>query len=668
MKKIKEIEKALHSADEETRRDALRALQGSKLTDIRGLLFTAMGDDSWRVRKEAVEAFIAAGPDDDSIGGLLDLLRNEDNAGLRNSAAEAIIKMDTRAADNLIHLINDTDADVRKFVVDVMGTIGNPLFLATLLSALDDTDVNVAAAAAEHLGHIGDAAAVPELLRCIISNPSQLFRFSALGSLGKLTSHMSVPQEISVLAEQEILRQSVYECLGSIGDHTAAPILLNGFSARQKSQRKTAIKAWYRIFSRSSATVRQAMEGSLSSLKGSDEFQSLLDAFDTVEPELAEAVTSLIGIIGDTRGAATLLKACTNERLTGSALCSLKRLGAEGVEVLLDLYVSCDEVSRAAICSIIGAIGHRDGSWLIIKALGDNSPSVRKAAVSAAGRLSLIESIPAIVTLLDDSDSEVRSTVVACLQVFALFDPTLIRQVALQLGASENPFRRRDAAILYATVGDHVNLALLVKDEDPAVRRTAVFNIGKLHLSSHAGLLRMALVDEDPDVRIAAAEAIGETGGADDVHTLLHALDDGDCWVQCAVLKSIAKISDAQTFAAIHRRINRADGLLLICCLEQLEIIGTREAMELVESVLNNLDPEIVSIAIAILSRQGGEWLVANAGRLMNHPNEKTRVALVTTFAGLPSDDAHYVLQRALLGEQNEQVRLIIQKFLENPP
>ena len=116
---------------------------------IISIVFDAMADDSWRVRKEAVDLFVASAPDDNSIMAIAEQLHNEDNAGLRNSAAEVLIRLETRAAPALMQLVRDADAGVRKFAIDVMGTIGSTLFLPDLLLSLKDPDENVAAAAAE---------------------------------------------------------------------------------------------------------------------------------------------------------------------------------------------------------------------------------------------------------------------------------------------------------------------------------------------------------------------------------------------------------------------------------------------------------------------------------------------------------------------------------------
>ncbi|MBI2355433.1 MAG: HEAT repeat domain-containing protein [Deltaproteobacteria bacterium] len=662
---MSDIRNILRSRDEETRRAALQALRGRALQETRDLLFSAMGDESWRVRKEAVDVFVTSDPDEQAIEALLELLRNHENAGLRNSAAEAVAKLGVRAAVPLSRLSGDTDKDVRKFVIDVMGIIGSPEFVPVLLASLDDPDDNVASAAAEHLGHIGDTGSVPYLIRAVVANDSLLFRFSALAALGKMTSHVPVPDEIITLADQDILRKGVYDCLGSIGDESVSPILLQGFTSRQKSTRRAAVTSWYRIFSRSSATARQGLEESLRRMSHGQVVPTLIDQFDVHDNDLAEAVTVLLGIIGDMRGFETLLAAFASERLSGVALASLKRLGADAMEALVAMYPRVDETSRSAICTVVGELAHRAGGVLIREALHDQSPLVRKAAVSAAGRLGLTDRIPDIVALLGDADFEARNAAVACLQLLARMDRAAIQAVARQLGESEQPGQRRDAVVLHAALGDGERLSMLVKDEDPVVRQAAVAAIGKLKLSAASGALLIALVDEDPEVRIAAAEALGVIGGPDVAGPLKHALDDEDIWVRCAVLRSITRIEGAAALPLIRTVLPLAEGMLMITCLELLEQLGSREAMELVEAALESSDREMVTLAISILARQGGEWVVAHADRLSAHPNEEARAAWAGVLAGLPPQQARHFLSQAVRHELDERIRLQIEKLLE---
>lgn len=665
MNRLQEIQSALQSPDEEVRRRAIQNLSGMELQQTCSLLFNFMGDGSWRVRKEAVEIFVSSDPDENMIGDLLELLRSEDNAGLRNSAAEAVIRLGERATAPLIRLVHDADADVRKFVIDVMGNISVSAFIPPLLSALHDSDVNVAAAAAEHLGNLGDARVVQDLIRSIVLNTSDLFRFSALAAIGKLAVPAPVPDEIKQLASQDLLRKAVYECLGSIADESAVSLLMEGISVRQKSSRNAAIIALYRVFSRSGLEARQSIESALQMLKGGNLVPILIESFDPRDPSLSEALVILLDIIGDKRSVVLFLHAFANERLSRVAVKALKNLGPEGIDTLISRYAGAADVSRAAICSLIGECAYRNGSIIIRDALNDSVPLVRKAAVSAAEKLGLTDCIPGVVRLLDDTDSGVRNAVVSCLQGLALIDCNSIQAVASQIGDSEQPEKRRNAAILFAALGDGDRLSLLVKDEDATVREAAVSSIGKLHITAAMGSLLIALVDEDPDVRIAAAEALGEVGNESVLNVLTHALNDDDSWVQCAALKSLARISPESTFDAVKGLFPRAEGLLMITCLELLDVQGGVQSLELVEQSLDNSDEDVVTLAISIIARHDIGRITSRAEQLLAHQNWNVRISCARAVAQLPSLQAGKLLKNALEHEENDLVRTQVQNLLK---
>ncbi len=181
-------------------------------------IFTAMGDESWQVRKEAVEIYVQSAPDLDSVELLLDLIRNEDNAGLRNSAAEAAIRLGSFSAPLLVKMMDDSDAALRKFIIDIMGGIGDPVFVPSLIRALNDPEANVASAAAERLGALGDADAAEHLMKALFLRDDLFFRFAVLGALRLLAKPMPIPSELVQLADNEILRKAVFDCVAAIKD------------------------------------------------------------------------------------------------------------------------------------------------------------------------------------------------------------------------------------------------------------------------------------------------------------------------------------------------------------------------------------------------------------------------------------------------------------------
>ena len=594
MKSLPEIRDLLQSNDEEARRSALQSLRGMPLAETRGMLFSVMGDESWRVRKDAVDVFVLLNPDEPAIEALLELFRDQENAGLRNSAAEAVVRLGSRAIAPLKRKVSDRDADVRKIVVDVMGLIASPEFVPALLSTLHDPDINVASAAAEQLGNIGDIETASGLISAVIENDSIQFRFSALAAIGKLSIHLEVPDEIIKLADQDMLRKVVYECLGSVGDESACSILIQGFISPQRSSRIAAVIAWYRIYSRSTPTVRKVLEESLQEFCACETVAILIDLFDPGNIALSEAVIFLLGITSNMTAAETLLAAVACERLSDVAVVSLKRLASCDMNALLAFYPDAQPASRAAIFTVAGEMNYQIGDTLIRKGLQDPYPIVRMSAVVAAGQLGLVGSIAEIAALLDDSEIEVRKAAINSLQSLTIFDYRTIKELADSLGNSDIVEQRCDAAILYAALGEGEPLTMFVKDTDPSVRQTAISYVGKLHFAEAGGLLLIALVDESPDVRIAAVESLGEVGGYEFLPQLFCALDDDDVWVQCSVLKTIARIDISEAFTAVQKVFDQAEGVLRDTCLELLETIGSSDALAMLEAGIQKRDKEIV--------------------------------------------------------------------------
>ena len=149
MNEFQELVEQLRSSDEETRRLAVVSLSGHPFEKAREALFTAMGDDSWRVRKEAVDTLLAFPFSPEIVEILVQMLRSHDNAGMRNSAVETLERLGGKAVPILSCYVADADQDVRKFVIDILGYIADPGTVTLLTAALADPDPNVSAAAAE---------------------------------------------------------------------------------------------------------------------------------------------------------------------------------------------------------------------------------------------------------------------------------------------------------------------------------------------------------------------------------------------------------------------------------------------------------------------------------------------------------------------------------------
>src|SRR3954470_19194273 len=136
------IEQA-HSSDPDARQRA--AAEVAQTTEERNLplMFELLGDKDWRVRKTIVDGFVR-----DSgtavVNGLLDSLSDAENAGKRNSATEALIRIGDKAIEPIIErLQRERDVDVRLSLVNLLGDLRSREAFELLLNLLEgEGDVN----------------------------------------------------------------------------------------------------------------------------------------------------------------------------------------------------------------------------------------------------------------------------------------------------------------------------------------------------------------------------------------------------------------------------------------------------------------------------------------------------------------------------------------------
>jgi len=239
-----EIEKLLTDSVVEKRLQAARQL--AQLDGFAEPLFLqALGDEDWRVRKEAIGYFMQQANAVLKVEPIIDQLANPDNAGLRNAAIEILIGLGAQVVKILLQRMTAVDAEVRKFIVDILGEITCPSCVPALLPYLHDEDENVRYAVVETLGKLGSPDAVKGLLDLLEEADAglQFTIFEALTAIGK-----GVPAApLLAYAQNTLLRKSVLKCLGQLGDAAAIPVLLKGLSDPLRKNREVALLAFGRL-------------------------------------------------------------------------------------------------------------------------------------------------------------------------------------------------------------------------------------------------------------------------------------------------------------------------------------------------------------------------------------------------------------------------------------
>jgi HEAT repeat protein len=622
---------------------------------VRELLFVALGDTSWRVRKEAVNLVAAQPATAALVEGLIALLRAADNAGLRNSAVESLERMGSAAVPALCAYLEDPDHDLRKFVIDILGSIGCASCLPLLVRALDDADPNVRVAAAENLGKIGDPAALPQLLH-VLKGGDLWLKFTVLDALALIGQ--PVPLEVlSDLLRESLLRRAVYDCLAALGGADAVPLLFAGLREKAKNTREAAALALTRVRGRLLPEEREELvHKPLRELNGSDTAKGIIALLQSADPGNLERLTCLIAIMADPRAAVPLLAVAAEERLTGGCLEAFNAIGAAAVPELLAHFPAASGADQVLVAHLFGELGCSEATDLLLAGLSDESPELRAASAASLGKLQPAGSAAQLAPLLDDPADIVRAAALNALQRLASLETSAIAALADEISKSPLPARRKDAARLLSCLGDDDRLSRLAKDEDASVRQAAVVSLGSLKLSQSVAPLGMALYDEVPQVRLAAAQALAELASPDALRPLLIALNDTDPWVQSAALKGIAAIGDPAALPGVKALLLDAHGPVLIAALSTLAAVGGAAELALVEGALSHEDEEVVEAAIGILSGYGGGWLEEHAAALLRHRHWSVRRSAARALAGLKGATALPILQEALANEPDSLV------------
>jgi len=111
------------SSDPDARQKAAYLVSHSTDAHDYPLMFELLGDKDWRVRKTIVDGFVRD-PQPEVVAGLLDSLADAENAGKRNSATEALIRIGGDAIIPIVERLRiERDVDVRLSLVNLLGDL-----------------------------------------------------------------------------------------------------------------------------------------------------------------------------------------------------------------------------------------------------------------------------------------------------------------------------------------------------------------------------------------------------------------------------------------------------------------------------------------------------------------------------------------------------------------
>ncbi|HOS97008.1 MAG TPA: HEAT repeat domain-containing protein [Deltaproteobacteria bacterium] len=625
--------------------DALMASQESADRRMAATMLGESGDDA------AVERLVRLLKDSNSgvrdaaqsslmlMGGkraveLVAPLVAEIDPGLRNAAIDILRKIGDDGIDVLHRLAVDENDDIRLFVLDILGTIGNPESVDVLIGGLRDADANIRNAAVVSLGLLGDTKAF-EHLKALIDD-EEWIRFSAIEAMSHLP-HEGLPafllEQLQRWGHDELTISALLETIGKIrAKQCVEPLvaMLENASAYVETE---IVKALLKILS----------PGEIAGLarRQSHAIKAVIDMhLADADDELLGEMLSALSRIGDRASVQALvdLARATDpdtqaERLAAvtDALCSLGDTSA-----MLELLDGEDKLKILA-ADVLGRIGSEREAGRICEIIHSSQGYVKRAladALAAIGGASLREEFH---RLLEDTDGHVISAAMQALAKFGdpedlgVIEPFLshrypdVREAALdsviRIGTERGQevfvrmLDKADPAVMTAALNglDRMGsprlgeMALrLLKDSHWEVRAAALAVIRDRDLDIPPSTVRDLLVDDHEQIRFAAIDIVGLKRMGDLRPVLEDAIAGDNMWAASHAIESLGMFRDREAKQRLLGIIASGSDFLRISAIRTLAGWEDEALAAELEPYQDDANPDVARAAIDAIDRLQG--------------------------------------------------------------
>jgi HEAT repeat protein len=646
------------SHNTELRKETVEKMRGGKDDSFIPLLLRAMEDTSWRVRKTAVEILFDDYPVEKYIRGLIGLLYLEDNAGARNSAIEALIKLGKKATEFLIEAFETSNRDVRKFIIDVLGEQKDARSLPLMLGALKDEDENVRATAVEHLGKKGELSVVDALIE-ILDGGDLWTAYPAADALGRIGHVKAVPHLVKALKIKP-LREPVLKSLGRLAvpwtlEHIV-PLLVDTSRGVQENSLRTIERFYHNGVSAAAITaeIRRALGGKA--------LDPLIKHAWSVKKDVRISAILLLGLMRDEAAYGPLLDISQEEEFADDAKNALVFIGKGNPESLLKLFDTDNPHQMRVICEVAGKVSSPVYYDILERLLLHADGHVRSHAAAGIARIGDARAVPKLLLLLTDVYEDVQEEAVDAL---ADLGGALKTEELVAMLKDDNPVLRKNIACLLGRMRaleavDDLGFAL--KDESVKVRKAVVGALASAGTAEAVRYLTHALTDEEPDLRVAAALSLGGIGGKGVLDSLVLLTGDPVTSVRVAAARALGMIRGAGAGKILEGLLRDSSGFVVATAIESLGLIGGADARDAIVGMLSSADEEIRRTAISALASFDGveKQLISFLG----DPDWATRIAAVKALVGRAEGEVRSELERLLDTEEDVTVRKAAEEAL----
>jgi HEAT repeat protein len=654
----------LQQAEPEARRVAVQQIAKVRGSDAAELLLRALGDEDWRVRKEAAVVTPTIERRDEVVATLVAALEETVNIGLRNAAVEALVAIGPDAVAATVAALPRLDADARKLAIEVLGGVADLRCTVALSHALDDEDVNVRVAAAEALrnaalaGEESRELATRSLVQAL-STRGTFLKIAALESLARLEAR---------------LPWRIFE------PHAADPLLRRyAIAAACGSREPDAVCALAFATGDPSPTIAREAIVALGELVAAGPLDTLLldvareafrqtpvgcantrrAALDEEDPAARSGALALLGLAREPDDVALLVDAL-GEDLAERADLALRLFGPGAVAPLLAAVRDARPSVRAAALGLAASLEGDQSPEVqdaLRTAIDDASPDVVASALETLGPIGDANDLLRIAAIVDNPNERIAAA--ATNAVWALAARHVDTARALLRSPDAGPDKLALACVLLGAIASTQAL----RDEDvrmleralahdrPQVRRAAIDALAQGG-DPAADAVVFALADEDHDVQLAAIRALGRLGRAEPLVGVL--ANTRNPVLAAAVLRALGDADPARAIEAASPLVRHADGAVACAAVEAIGRLATAHLPASVATAcedglffaLDHKDADVVKLALSLVGSRPGARALARLGLCLDHASWEVR-RLAAELLGQESGAGAQALLRA---------------------
>ncbi len=675
------FEELLSSADPEERRLATATLAERSGPGVVEPLLRVLGDEDWRVRKEAVAAAVGMAADPAVLQALVGvLLSRDEDVGRRNAAVEALAGFGVAAVDALSVVVPRLDADGRKLAAEALGRTGSDAAFLVLRAMVADDDVNVRVAVVEALAEIGTTSvdSVVPVLEALLDEPEPMLRLTALMGLNDLG--VAVPSvRIADWLEDPVLRSAALVALGRRGDPAVATRLVAMLERIHGSAHEQVVAALV-DFARASPEALAAARRAFVDL-GPDVVAAILEGAERAEPaERRRRFVSLLGLVGTVASARIAVRALGDERVASAAEEALLAIGESAMGPVLDHVRAGASETRAVCIALAGQLAPSEAEPALLELLRGlldaAEPEDLEAALGALASLGNAGSLAPVARRLVDRSPRIRRAAMDAVSGIAARHPA--SAAALVREASPDGPEALVAALVMAVINDRVrpaegaDVAFLVQalsHGDPLVRRAALDALAWRGGVDAVEAVVFALGDEEPGVRVAAARALGRlrdpAGASLGVEPLLDFVSRGtELELVAEAVRSLGEAASPRAIPLLRGQVREGAPMVAVAALEAVARITSPERVDALLEGIWHEESEVVKAALQRLAEEDDPRVRPHLTACLDHDAWGVRRLAADLLARRGGEGVTARLKTRLVRETEPLVREAIQRAL----